>query len=86
MTKHITVALTEDQEAHFRAQAERQDVSLEAVIAEVIQGRIEYDAWFAQEVQKGIEAIERGEFFTHEEVVARSKVRRAELIAKYGEP
>ncbi len=32
---------------------------------------MDYDEWFAGEVEKGLTAIERGEVLTHEEVGAR---------------
>jgi predicted transcriptional regulator len=81
MTKHITVELTEAQEAHLRAEAERQAVTPEAMMATWVQRQVDYDAWFCAEVQKGIDAADRGEFIPHEEVVARAEVRRAELLA-----
>lgn len=82
MAKHITVALTEDQEAHFRAQAEIQEITIEALVAEVIQQRLDHDAWFAKEVQKGIDQIERGEWIDHDEFVARRRRMREELTAR----
>ncbi len=82
MTKHITVELTEAQDAHLQAEAERQEVSPETLVAALVQRQVEYDIWFRAEVQKGIDAADRGEFISHEEVVARSERRRAELLAQ----
>ena len=82
MTKHITVELTEAQDAHLQAEAERQEVSPESLVAALVQRQVEYDIWFRAEVQKGIDAADRGEFISHEEVVARSEQRRAELLAQ----
>ena len=81
MTNHITVELTEAQEAHLRAEAERHAVTPEAMMATWVQRQVDYDAWFCAEVQKGIDAADRGEFIPHEEVVARAEARRAELLA-----
>jgi predicted transcriptional regulator len=82
MTQHITIALTEAQEAHLRATADREEVPLEAVVSDIIQRQLEYDAWFAKAVQKGIEEADRGELIPHEEVVAESARRRAEFLAR----
>jgi predicted transcriptional regulator len=82
MTKHITVELTEAQDAHLQAEAERQEVSPESLVAALVQRQVEYDIWFRAEVQKGIDAADRGELISHEEVVARSERRRAELLAQ----
>ena len=82
MTKHITVELTEAQEAHLQAEAERQALTPEAMMATWVQRQVEYDAWFCAEVQKGVEAADRGELIPHEDVVARSELRRAELLAQ----
>jgi predicted transcriptional regulator len=81
MTKHITVTLTEAQEAHLLAAAARGDQSVEAVVAELIQRQMDHDAWFIGEVQKGIDAANRGELVSHEQVVANGRKLRAELRA-----
>ena len=39
------------------------------VINQAIDRFLEYEEWFAQEVQSGLAEVERGEFATHEEVV-----------------
>lgn len=40
----------------------------EALVVEAVERMINYDAWFLQEVEKGIAAADRGEFVDHEDV------------------
>jgi predicted transcriptional regulator len=44
------------------------DSDPETLIREAVERLVDYDAWFASEVEKGLATIERGEVFTHEEV------------------
>lgn len=82
MTRHVTIELSEAQAAVLESEAAREDRSVEDVVAGLIQRQVEYDAWFRAEVQKGIDSADRGELISHEEVVARSRRRRAELLAQ----
>jgi predicted transcriptional regulator len=80
MTKHITLELTEAQEALLQSEAARREVTPEALIVALVQRQVEYEAWFAGEVQKGADAADRGELVSHEEVVVRAGRRRTELL------
>ncbi|HKP79436.1 MAG TPA: hypothetical protein VJU34_09960 [Phenylobacterium sp.] len=82
MTKHITVELTDEQEAHLRAAASREERSVEAVVADIVQRQMDYDAWFVDEVRRGVEEADRGELVDHGEVVAEAEARRAALLAR----
>lgn len=82
MTRHVTIELSEAQAAVLESEAAREDRSVEDVVAGLIQRQVEYDAWFRAEVQKGIDSADRGELISHEEVVARSRRRRADLLAQ----
>lgn len=82
MTRHVTVELTEAQAAVLDSEAAREAKPIEAVVADLIQRQVEYDAWFRAEVQKGIDQADRGEGIAHEEVVARAAKRRDELLAR----
>ncbi len=84
MSKTLTFELSEEQAEFLEATAEREERSVDEVVGDLVRQQMDYDAWVRRKVQEGIDAIERGEVFTHEEVVARSEVRKAELIAKYG--
>lgn len=80
MTKHVTVELTDAQAEHFAARAALQSMTLEDLVREAIQRQVDYDAWIRAEAQRGIDEIERGEFHTHDEVVAIARARRQELL------
>lgn len=82
MTKPVTIQLTSAQEDHLRSIAARPDENLATLVAEFVAEKLEYDAWFREQVQIGIEAADRGELIPHEEVVARSEARRQELEAR----
>jgi predicted transcriptional regulator len=82
MTRHVTVELTDAQAAVLDSEAAREDRPIEAIVAGLIQRQVDYDTWFRAEVQKGIDAADRGALIPHEEVVAQSKLRRAELLAQ----
>jgi predicted transcriptional regulator len=82
MTKHITVELTEAQEAYLQGEALRLEVTPEALVSALVQRDVDYDAWFRAEVQKGVDAADRGELIPHEQVVAMADRRRAELLAQ----
>jgi len=82
MTRHVTVELTEAQAAVLDSEAAREAKPIEAIVTDLIQRQVEYDAWFRAEVQKGIDAADRGELLPHEEVVERGRQLQRELIAK----
>jgi len=43
----------------------------EQLVAEIVQAYLDHDHWFRQQVQKGLEQLDGGEFVEHEQVVAR---------------
>lgn len=40
----------------------------ESLVQEAVERLISYDEWFLREVEKGLDAADRGEFVEHEEV------------------
>ena len=50
-----------------KAAAENQSGPAEYV-QQLVENYVEHDAWFRQQVKKGFEQLDRGEFLTHEEV------------------
>jgi predicted transcriptional regulator len=82
MTRHVTIELTEAQAAVLEFEAERESKPVEAIVLDLIQRQVDYDAWFRAKVQEGLDAANRGELIPHEEVVARAKKRRIELLAQ----
>jgi predicted transcriptional regulator len=53
-----------------RAAAENQSEAAEYV-QQLVENYVEHDAWFRQQVKKGLDRLDRGEFVTHEEMAAR---------------
>jgi predicted transcriptional regulator len=60
-----------------RAAAENKSGS-EEYVKQLVEHYVDHDAWFRQQVARGLEQLDRGEFLTHEEVGARME----KLIAK----
>ncbi|HEX3365956.1 hypothetical protein [Phenylobacterium sp.] len=82
MTRHVTVELTDAQAEVLDSEAAREDRPIEAIVSGLIQRQVDYDAWFRAEVQKGVDAADRGELISHEEVVERGLKLQAELVAR----
>ncbi len=85
MTRHVTIELTEAQAAVLDLEAAREDRSVETVVSELIQRKVDYDARFRRAVEQGLEDVARGAIFSHEEVVARAKLRTDKLLARLGD-
>jgi predicted transcriptional regulator len=50
--------------------AENQSAPAEYV-QQLVENYLEHDAWFRQQVKRGLDQLDRGEFLTHEEVGTR---------------
>jgi predicted transcriptional regulator len=53
-----------------RAAAENNN-GAEEYVKQLVEHYLDHDAWFRQQVKKGLDQLDRGEFLTHEEVGAR---------------
>lgn len=53
-----------------RAAAENQSEPAEYV-QQLVENYVEHDLWFRQQVKKGLDQLDRGEFLTHEEMGSR---------------
>jgi len=53
-----------------RAAAENNS-GAEDYVKQLVEHYLDHDAWFRQQVKKGLDQLDRGEFLTHEEVGAR---------------
>ncbi len=53
-----------------RAAAENNS-GAEEYVKQLVEHYLEHDAWFRQQVKKGLDQLDRGEFLTHEEIGAR---------------
>ena len=80
MTVHVNVELTETQKAQLDALALHEAVQPEVLIADIVQQHLDEDARYRAAVEEGLAAVRRGEVFSHEEVVARAKLRAQRLL------
>jgi predicted transcriptional regulator len=66
-------------EVHFRGEIEAKiqqaaaehGSSADTYVQQPVEQHLDHDSWFWQQAKKGLEQLDRGEFLTHEEVVAR---------------
>jgi len=82
MTVNFTIELSEPQKVRLEELAEHHGVSVAKLVVESAERILEDDAAYLAAVQKGIDEINAGRFFTHEEVLERSAKRREELLAR----
>ncbi len=64
----MEVSFNPEVEATLKRIAQETGRGAEQVVVDLVSTQLDYDAWFRQEVQKGIDSLDRGEFRTHEEV------------------
>jgi predicted transcriptional regulator len=64
MEVHFTVEL----QAKLIRLAAEQGRSTEALVQEAVERFVNFDEWFMREVEKGLQAADRGEFVEHEEI------------------
>jgi len=67
----MEVHLNVDVQAKLARLAAQRGSDAEMLAREAIERFVEYDEWFINEVQKGLDSAERGELLSHEEVGAR---------------
>ena len=64
MEVHFTV----DLQAKLTRLAAEQGRNTEALVQEAVERYVNFDEWFMREVEKGLEAADRGELVEHEEI------------------
>jgi len=64
----MEVRLKPDLEEKLSRLASEQGRDRESLVVEAVERMVDYDAWFVQEVEKGLAAADRGEFLEHEEI------------------
>jgi predicted transcriptional regulator len=74
----MEVNLNPDVQSKLARLAAESGRDAEALAREAIERFVDYDEWFVNEVEKGLEQVARGEVLTHEEVGARLKKSLAE--------
>lgn len=69
----MEVTLTAVQESALRQLAADTGRNPEALVQEAVDQLLDYDRWFQEQVNVGLEQMYRGEMITHEEVGDRIK-------------
>jgi len=67
----MEVHLPQNQEARLNELAARTGRGTDELVQEAVARLLAYDDWFKEQVQVGIDQIERGEFIEEEEMAAR---------------
>ena len=60
-----------DLEAKLNRVAAENNRGAEEYVQQLVEHYVDHDAWFCQEVKKGLDQLDRGESLTHKEVGAR---------------
>lgn len=80
MTKPLTIELTDMQKARLDEIAQHEELAPEALVVRLVEDRLDYEARFRAAVEEGLAQVERGQTLSHEEVVARARIRAARLL------
>lgn len=64
----MEVRLKPDLEEKLSRLANEKGRDRESLVVEAVERMVDYDAWFVQEVEKGLASADRGEFIEHEEI------------------
>lgn len=71
----MEVHLSPEKEAQLHQFARRTGKNTAQLVQEAVDRLLDYEAWFVQEVEKGLAQADRGELTQHEEVVKRIEKR-----------
>ncbi len=74
----MEVHLSPEKEALLQELAGRTGRNTAQLVEEAVDRLLDYDAWFIQEVDKGLSQAARGELIDHDEVVRRIEKRLQE--------
>ncbi|MGE5325208.1 MAG: CopG family ribbon-helix-helix protein [Actinomycetota bacterium] len=67
----MEIPLTPELEARLQRVAAATGRGAEEIVGEVVKTYLEHDQWFRNEVQKGLQQLEQGESFEHDDVAKR---------------
>ena len=67
----MEVRFTPELEAKLNRLAAENQRAVEEYVRDLVEHYLDHDLWFRQEVAKGLDQLDRGEFLSHGEVVAR---------------
>jgi predicted transcriptional regulator len=64
----MEVQLKADLEAKLSRLATQEGRDVETLVQEAVERLVDYEDWFLQQVEKGLESADRGEFVEHEAI------------------
>jgi len=67
----MEVHFSPELQAKLNRVAAENNSAADEYVQQLVERYVDHDAWFRQQVQKGLDQLDRGEFLTHEEVGAR---------------
>ena len=67
----MEVRLPPELQAKVDRAAAENNSGAEEYVKQLVEHYLDHDAWFRQQVKKGLDQLDRGEYLTHEEVGAR---------------
>jgi predicted transcriptional regulator len=67
----MEVPLNPELQAKLTRIAAENNRGVEEYLQQLVEHYLDHDAWFRQEVKKGLDQLDRGEFVSHEEVGTR---------------
>lgn len=82
MTVHVTLELTDAQKTRLDDIARLQQSPVEALLMEAVERMLHHDAWFRDEVRKGLDDLLEGRTVSDEAAMAESQARREMLQAR----
>jgi predicted transcriptional regulator len=68
--ENMEVHLSPELQAKVEQAAAENKSGAEEYVKQLVEHYVDHDAWFRQQVTKGLQQLDRGEFLTHEEVGA----------------
>ena len=68
---NMEVHLTPELQAKVEQAAAENNSDAQAYIKQLVEHYLDHDAWFRQQVKKGLHQLDAGEFLSHEEMGAR---------------
>lgn len=67
----MEVHLKPELQARVDRAAKESNSGPEEYVQQLVEHYVDHDVWFRQQVKKGLEQLDRGEFLTHEEMRGR---------------
>ena len=64
----MEIHFTPEVEAKIQRAATENGSTADSYVQQLVEQHFDHDSWFRQQVKRGLEQLDRGEFLTHEEM------------------